>query len=107
LILPLGGLEAVGVLLLTCTSLLLLGDTSMTSLALLSVEGLQKCCWITWRHRIAKCRRVAKDRWIAKGCWIAKYYGIAKDCLIAKCCWTSNVLIASNFPIANNFAIAS
>ena len=40
MVLPSVGLEAVGVLLLTCTSLLLLGDVSMTSSALPSVEGL-------------------------------------------------------------------
>jgi hypothetical protein len=34
------GLEAVGVLLLLCTLLLLLGDVSMTSSASLSIEGL-------------------------------------------------------------------
>jgi hypothetical protein len=34
------GLEAVGVLLLLCTSLLLLGDVSKMSSALLSIEGL-------------------------------------------------------------------
>jgi hypothetical protein len=39
-VLPLGRLEAVGVLLLLCTSLLWLGDVSMTSSALLNVRGL-------------------------------------------------------------------
>jgi hypothetical protein len=38
-VLPSVGLEAVGVLLLTCTSLLLLGDISMMSSALLNVKG--------------------------------------------------------------------
>jgi hypothetical protein len=105
-ILPSVGLEAVGVLLLTCTSLLLLGDVSMISSALLNFEGL-KCCLIARHHRIAQCREVEKDLWIAKGHWIAKYCGIAKDCLIAKCRWKSNVLIASIFLIANNIDIAS
>jgi hypothetical protein len=39
-VLPSSGLEAVGVLLLLCTSLPWLGDVSLTSSALLSVEGL-------------------------------------------------------------------
>jgi hypothetical protein len=39
-VLPLVGLEAVGALLLTCTSLILLGDTCMTSSALLNIQGL-------------------------------------------------------------------
>ncbi len=40
MVLPSVGLEAVGVLLLTCTSSLLLGEVSMTSSALLNVKGL-------------------------------------------------------------------
>jgi hypothetical protein len=39
LVLPSGGLEVVGVLLLSCTSLLWLGDVNMTSSALLNVAG--------------------------------------------------------------------
>jgi hypothetical protein len=39
-VLPSRGFEVVGVLLLLCTSLLWLGDVSLTSPALLSVKGL-------------------------------------------------------------------
>ncbi len=65
---PSGGLKAVGVLLLTCTSLLFLGDISMTSSALLSIErllnvagllGIARLLSIAELQRIAGSLRVA------------------------------------------------
>ncbi len=77
MVLPLDGLEAMGLLLLSCTSLLWLGDVSMTLSELLSVAG----------------RATSWSLAIPVGVALIELGGVNFDCLMACSKFNSNFLV--------------